>query len=190
MARLDAQVAKGERPRAQHLAAQVRQELFTGVALVVRQSRPQLGRRIQRRSIAAVLIAHPMAQRDQVDVVVGVQVADADGGEVGRRAVLPEVRERALAKVEQDRRRGVLDEVARRGVTGPSSPGRRTADDGQPHCHTSSIRSTSSASESTTRVPRGGSAVWMTPHGPRRSQTGRMPAAALGRTSLSSRSPT
>jgi monovalent cation:H+ antiporter-2, CPA2 family len=55
----------------------------------------------------------------------------------------------------------------------------------------SPIRSTSSSSELMVRAgrtPPGSS--WMTPHGPRRSQMARMPAAAAGMTSLSTRSPT
>ena len=54
----------------------------------------------------------------------------------------------------------------------------------------SSMRSASSARDATTRLACGGATRGMTPHGPRRSQTARMPAAAAGSTSLSMRSPT
>ena len=94
-------------------AAQIGQEVFLVVCLVGADPRPQVGRRVERRPVCRVGVAHPVTQRDQVDVVVGMQVADEDRHDIGRRAVAPEMRERALAEVEHDCRRAMLNEVAR-----------------------------------------------------------------------------
>ena len=61
--------------------------------------------------------------------------------------------------------------------------------DRQPSGQASPIRSTSSSRLSTTSAGRALPARWIRPHGPRRTQTARMPAAAAGMTSLSTRSP-
>ena len=185
---LDAQIADREGPRRQCFPGQIRQEV--GVRLVRAHASAELSRSVERGPVAAIDVLDPMTQRDQVHVVIGVHVADEHGRDLTERRVAPRFGERARAQVEDDARRTVLDQVAARGASGTNRVRRRTTDDGQLHRHHSSMRSTSSVRESTTSAPAGTSPPPITPHGPRRIQTGRIPAAAEGRTSLSNRSPT
>jgi hypothetical protein len=58
-----------------------------------------------------VLVREVVAERDQVDEVVGMEMADDDRIQVARLRRRHEARERALAELEEDSRAGRTDKV-------------------------------------------------------------------------------
>ena len=81
-----------------------------------------------------------VAQADDVEVVVGVHVADDDAGQVVRIQHLLQVADHALAAVEQDRGRAPFDEVAGSRCGGVRS-GRAAAEHGQPEARAQRVAS-------------------------------------------------
>jgi hypothetical protein len=70
-----------------------------------------------------------MAQGDQIDEVIRVEMADGDQIEGGRVEGRREPREAALAEVEDERRPARPDEVGRAGRADPVGVGRPCAKD-------------------------------------------------------------
>ena len=81
--------------------------------------------------MAAQAVAEVMAEGDQVDEVVGMEVADDDGVEISRIELARESRKRSLAEVEQDRRRAAPDQVCGPGRAESIRVGRSRARDEQ-----------------------------------------------------------
>ena len=107
------------------------QEAGLAVQFVVASA--QIGRRMEGHAAGRVRGVHQVVpQGHQVDVVIGMEVADQDGAQAGRLAQAGQVGEAAVAQVEQDRLSSVFDEVARRADPAPCV-GRPGPDDGQPH---------------------------------------------------------
>ncbi len=79
------------------------------------------------------LIAEVVAERYEVDEVVGMEVADDDRVEVGRIEEPSQPGERAVAEVEQKARSLVTDQIAGSGRAGPIGVGRPRADNAEPH---------------------------------------------------------
>ena len=79
------------------------------------------------------LVLQVMAQRDEIDVVIGVHVAD-DHGSDGRRFAISEQRTQGtLAQVQHQRLSAELDEVGRGRSTRALGPRGRGAEDREPH---------------------------------------------------------
>ena len=72
-----------------------------------------------------------MPEGNQVDEVVGMEVADQDRVERAGFDSTDETRERALTQVEKDRGRAAPDEIGRPGRVGPIRPRGACAQDRQ-----------------------------------------------------------
>ena len=74
-----------------------------------------------------------MPQRDEVDEMVGMEMADDDGVEQARVEQPGEPRERALAEIEQETRFPGAEQVGRPGRAEPVRVGGTCPDDVEPH---------------------------------------------------------
>ncbi len=167
----------------QRAAAELLEEHVAGEEGV--ESGAKVSRAEQRGRLAVLLELDEVPQRDEVDVVVGVEVADDDGSQRFGRPMSRHGRERALAEIQRDGGLAVLDQVARRSPTRQRGVGGRRADDDQLHAVTTTgqLGDWPAASVSVPNARgrlEGGSVPDDAPHGPRISQTVRMPAADEG----------
>ncbi len=79
------------------------------------------------------LVAEVVPQRDEIDEVVRMEMADEDCREVARLELSHEARERALAQIEQDRGRAGADQVGGASRSGSIRVGGTRPQDGQLH---------------------------------------------------------
>ncbi len=123
----DGQVPFGQRFDVERVGAEARVVVQPVEAVV------EAGRTEDADASTRLLVAQVVTQRDEVDEVVRVEVADDDRVERARVDVTGQPREGALAEVEDEARAVEAEQVGGAGRAGPVRVGRARTDDVEAH---------------------------------------------------------